>query len=113
DHAPHAHARQKARRLERAPTEAEAGHLLILQRAEEVIDAEVPRRREIVRRAQPRNHLAVEAARTQDDAIATHRDHEIVDAEPPVARSAGAAEELDLPRAQRGPQDDVAEPPVG
>ena len=104
-----AHAGQEARMIQRPPGPRPAGAILPLQRAQEAVHADRAQV-EVVRRGQPRDHLAIEAPRAQDDAISAHRDQQILHRDVLVGRRAGDAEERDLVLAQHRPAQDVAQP---
>ena len=85
--------------------------LLVLQRAQEAVDAQtVPE--VVVRGREPRDHLAPEPTGAEHDPLALDGHEQVGQWQLPVRGRAGASQVRDLVAAQHGPAQDVADPPL-
>ena len=85
------------------------GDLLVLQRAQEAVDAETAPG-VVVRGGEPGDHLAPEPAGAEHDPLALDRHEQVGQGQLPVGRRAGASQVRDLVATQHRPAEDVADP---
>ena len=110
DHPAADDAGQERRLPQRPPVPGDPrGDLLVLQRAQEAVDAETAPD-VVVRGGEPRDDLAPEPAGAEHDPLALDGHEQVGQGQLPVGRRAGASQVRDLVAAQHGPAQDVADP---